>query len=91
MHTLRIALIHVYYLMYFYYPLLLVIYMLSVDKLVDLLLYLTLSMMCYIAAELLYVYQTVGVWIGKWLPNLATTDHIASHVGLTEIGIPCEI
>ena len=66
---LRIGLIHVYYSMYFYYLLLCVIYVLSLDKLCDLLMYLSLSVMCCISAELSYVCQTVGVWIGKWLPN----------------------
>ena len=36
-------------------------------KLGDLLIYLGLSMMHYISAELLYICQTVGVCIGKWL------------------------
>ena len=35
----------------------------------DLLMYLILSAMCCILAELSYICQTVGVWIGKWLPN----------------------
>ena len=43
--VLRIGLMHVYYSMYFCYFLLLVIHMLSLDKLVDLLMYLTLSVM----------------------------------------------
>ena len=67
--VLRIGLMHVYYSMYFYYLLLFVIYMLSLDKLRDLLMYLSLSVMRCISAELLYVYHTVGVWIRKWLPN----------------------
>ena len=67
--VLRIGLIHVYYSMYFYYLLLFIIHVLSMDKLGDLLMYLSLSMMCCISAELLCVCQTVGVWIGKWLPN----------------------
>ena len=46
---------------YFYYLLLFVIHELSLDKLVDLLMYFNLSMMCCILAELLYVCQTVGV------------------------------
>ena len=67
--VLRIGLMHVYYLMYFYYLLLLVIHVISLDKLRDLLMYLSLSVMHYISAELSNVHQTVGVWIGKWLPN----------------------
>ena len=67
--VLRIGLMHVYYSMYFYYLLLFVIYMLSLDKLRDLLMYLSLSVIRCISAELLYVCQTVGVWIGKGLPN----------------------
>ena len=67
--VLRIGLMHVYYSMYFYYLLLFVIHVLSLDKLEDLLMYLSLSVIRYISAELSYVYQTVGVWIGKWLPN----------------------
>ena len=69
MCILSIGLMHVYYSMYFYYLLLFVIYVLSLDKLWDLLMYLSLSVMCCISAELSYVCQTVGVWIGKWLPN----------------------
>ena len=68
-YVLRIGLMHVYYSMYFYYVLLFVIHMLSLDKLEDLLMYLSLNVMRCISAELSYVYQTVGVWIGKWLPN----------------------
>ena len=60
---------HVYYLMYFYYLLLFVIHVLLLDKLGDLLMYLGLSVMHCISAELLYVCQTAGVWIGKWLLN----------------------
>ena len=63
--VLRIGLIHVYYSIYFYYLLLFVIHVLSLDKLGDLPMYLSLSMMCCISAELLYICQTVGVWIGK--------------------------
>ena len=68
-YVLRIGLIYVYYLMYFYYLLLFVIHVLSLDKLGDLLMHLSLSVMSCISAELSYVCQTVGVWIGKWLPN----------------------
>ena len=67
--VLRIGLMHVYYSMYFYYHLLLVIHVLSLDKLVDLLMYISLSVVGCISTELLCVCQTVGVWIGKWLPN----------------------
>ena len=67
--VLRIGLMHVYYSMYFYYLLLFIIYVLSLDKLGDLFMYLSLSVMCCISAELSYVCQTVGVWIGKWLSN----------------------
>ena len=67
--VLRIGLILVYYSMYFYYLLLFVIHVLSLDKLVDLLMYLSLSVMRCISAELSYICQAVGVWIGKWLPD----------------------
>ena len=67
--VLRIGLIHVRYSMYFYYLLLFVIYVLSLDKLGDLLMHLSLSMIHCISAELSCVCLTLGVWIGKWLPN----------------------
>ena len=67
--VLRIGLIHVYHSMYFHYLLLFVIHVLSLDKLGNLLMYLSLSVIRYISAELLNVCQTVGVWIGKGLPN----------------------
>ena len=54
--VLRIGLMHVYHSMYFYYLLLFVSHVLSLDKLGDLLMYLSLSMMRCISAELLYVY-----------------------------------
>ena len=60
-YVLRIGLMHVCYSMYFYYLLLFDIHVLSLDKLGDLLMYLSLSMMHCISAELLYVCQTVGV------------------------------
>ena len=50
--VLRIGLIHVYYSMYFYYLLLFLIHVLSLDKLGDLLLHLSLRMILYILAEL---------------------------------------
>ena len=59
--VLRIGLMHVYYSMYFYYLLLFVIHVLSLDKLEDLLMYLSLNVMRCISAELLYVCQTEGV------------------------------
>ena len=46
---------HVYYSVYFYYLLLFVIHVLSLDQLGDLLMYLSLSMMRNITAELSYV------------------------------------
>ena len=61
MYVLSIDLMHVYYSMYFYDLLLFVVHVLSVDKLVDLLIYLNLSVMHCISAELSYVCQTVGV------------------------------
>ena len=67
--VLRIGLMHVYYSMYFYYLLLFLIHVLSLDKLKDLLTYLSLSVIRCISAELSYVCQTAGVCIGKWLPN----------------------
>ena len=59
-YVLRIGLIHVYYSMYFYYLLLFVIHVLSLDKVGDLLMYLSLSVMRSISTELSYVCQTVG-------------------------------
>ena len=67
--VLRIGLIHVYYSIYFHYLLLFLIHVLPLDKLGDLLMYFSLSMMHCVLAELLHVCQTAGVWIGKWLPN----------------------
>ena len=66
---LRIGLIHVYHSMYFHYFLLFVLHMLLLDKLGDLLMYLSLSVIRCISAERSYVCQTVSVWIGKWLSN----------------------
>ena len=54
--VLRIGLMYVNYLMYFYYLLLFVIHVLLLDKLRDLLMYLSLSVMHRISAELLYVW-----------------------------------
>ena len=66
--VLKIGLMHVSYSMYFYY-LLFIIHVLFLDKLGDLLMYVSLSVIHCISVELLCVCQTVGVWIGKWLPN----------------------
>ena len=41
------------------------LFMLLFDKLRDVRMYLRLSVMYYISAEHLYVYQTVGICIGK--------------------------
>ena len=51
----KIGHMHVYYSMYFYYLLLFVIHVLSLDKLRDLLMYLSLSMMRGISGELSYI------------------------------------
>ena len=67
--VLRIGLMHVYHLIYFYDLLLFVIHVLLLDKLEYLLMYLSLSVMRRISAELSYVCQTVVVWIRKWLSN----------------------
>ena len=67
--VLRIGLMHVYHSMYFHSLLSFVIRVLLLDKLGDLLMYLSLSAIRCISAEPLYVCQTVGVWIGKRLPN----------------------
>ena len=72
---------------YFYCLLLFVIHESLFDKLRDLLIYLSLSAMRCISAEILDLSQTVGVLIGKWLPNLATMDNTASYVDLAEMGI----
>ena len=84
-YVLRIGLMRVEYSMYFYYLLLFIIYMLSLDKLEDQLMYLSLSLMRCISAEVSHACQTVGVWIVEWLPNQATTNDTASHTGFTEI------
>ena len=67
--VLRIGLMHVYHSMYFHYLLLFLIHVLLLDKLGDLLMYLSLSVIRCILVELSYVCQTVSVWIGNWLPN----------------------
>ena len=67
--VLRIGLMHVYHSMCFYYLLFFVIHVLPLDKLRDLVMYFSLSVMHCVSAELLHVCQTVRVWIGKWLPN----------------------
>ena len=58
---LRIGLMYVYYSKYFYYLLLFVIHVLSLDMVGDLPMYFSLSRMHCISAELLYVCQTVGL------------------------------
>ena len=63
--VLRIGLMHVYHSMYFHYLLLFVIHVLLRDKLGDLLMYLSLSVLCCISVELSCVCQTVDAWIGK--------------------------
>ena len=67
--VLRIGLMYVAYSMYFCYLLLFVIHVLLLGKLGNLLMYFSLSVMRCISAELSYVCQTIGVWIGKWGPN----------------------
>ena len=67
--VLRIGLMYMYHSMYFYYLLLFIIYVLSLDKLEDLLMYLSLSVTRCISAKLFHVSQTVGVLIGKQLPD----------------------
>ena len=52
--VLKIGLLHVYYSMYFYYLLLFVIHVLSLDKLGDLLIYLTLSVVRSMSPKLSY-------------------------------------
>ena len=59
--VLRIGLMHVCHSMYFHYLLLFVIHMILLDKLGDLLMYLSLSVMRCLSTELSYVSQTVGV------------------------------
>ena len=66
---IRIDLMHVYDSMYFHYLLLFVIHVLLLDKLGDVLMYHSMSVIGCILAELSYVCQTVSVWIGKWVPN----------------------
>ena len=63
--VLKIGLMHVYNLIYFYYLLLFITYLLLLDQLSVLLIYLSLSVMHCISAELLNVCQTAGTWIGK--------------------------
>ena len=67
--VLRIGLMDGYYSMYFYYLLLCAIYVLSMHQLADLLMYLSLSVIHCISAELFPVCQTVGVLIGQGLPD----------------------
>ena len=67
--VLRIGLMYVYHSMYFLYLLLFVIHVLLLDKLGNLHMYLSRSVIRCISAEPLYVCQTVSHWIGKWLPN----------------------
>ena len=55
---LRIGVMHVHYSMYFYYLLLFVIHVLSLDKFGDLLMYLSLSATRCISAEL-FMYITL--------------------------------
>ena len=88
---LRIGLMHIYYSIYFQYLVLFVIYLLSLDKLEDLLTYFGMRVRHSISAKLLYTCETVGVWIGKWLLNEATTNNIASQVSLAKIGSYCKI
>ena len=59
--VLKIGHMHVYYSMYFIYLVLFIIHMLSLDNLGDLVMYLTLSILCCISAAVLYVWQTAGV------------------------------
>ena len=75
----------------FYSLLEFVIHILLLDKLRDLLMYLSLSVIRSIVAEILHVCQTVGFLIGKCLPICATTDDTASYVSLPEIVSSYEI
>ena len=59
--VLRIRLIHLYYSMYFYYFLLFVIHVLLLNNLGDLLIYLSLTAIHCISAELSYISQTGSV------------------------------
>ena len=85
-YVLRIGLMHIYHSIYFHYLLSFVIHVLSLDKLGDLLMYLSLSVIRCISAELSYIWKTVSAWSGKWLPNLATTDDATIHTVFTKIG-----
>ena len=89
--VLKIGLMHIYYSIYFYYLLLFVIHVLALDKLVDLLKYLSLILMRCISVELFYICQTLGLLIRKGLPNQTTIDDTALCVGLTAIGSSYEI
>ena len=53
--VLKIGLMHVYHLMYFFNLLLFITHVSSLDKLRDLLLYFSLTMIHYMSAELLHV------------------------------------
>ena len=68
-YVLRNGLVHVDYSMYFYYILLFVMHVLSLDKLGDLLMYYSLSIISCRSAELLYVYQTAHTSICMQLPD----------------------
>ena len=65
--------------LYFYYSIYLtcvlwfIMYFLSLDKLADLLIYLSLHMMSSISVKLVHVSQSVSVWIGKQLCNSKAT------------------
>ena len=91
MCVLRIGLMHLSYCIYFYYLLLFITHVLLLAKLGDLLMYLSLSVIRSILAELLYVCQTVGVCIRKWLPNLVSIDNTALYVSFSKIGISFKI
>ena len=69
LYLLKIGLIYVYYLIAFHYVLLFVMYILSLDHLVNLLLFLSLRMIYCISAEHLYARHIAGLCIGEWPPT----------------------
>ena len=68
-YVLRIGIIYVSDAINFYYLLLFITHMLVLDKLEDALVYRNLTVIRCIFVELLYVYQTLVVWISKGLSD----------------------
>ena len=65
--VLRIGLMHILYSIYIFYLVSFVIHVLSLDNLVDPLMYLSIGVMHCILAEPFYVCQTIDAWIRNWV------------------------